>query len=283
MSADVRREPLFTFANARKAVQNPAEAVRHVRQRLATRFQRLRYDDYREFYLETTKSGVDEDPAAAVGPAELWDEMRRWQHEFLVDETGLDQEDYLLDLGCGVLRGGIPLIDYLESGHYTGMDISADALAKGREFVIEHGLEAKDPTLIQNDDLRFREPALDGVEADIVWAQSVLTHLPPEDVRELLANVNRVLAPGGRFYATIYESDERIIERRNGTGFEYPLATLRKWAHEHDLRAQPVACDHPNDLDMVVFEAREAALADKSFKMEGEASSMSASGQEVTR
>jgi len=253
MSTDTpRREPLLTRENAIKAARNPGEALRHLHERAGVRLRKLLSRDYREFYLDETKADIEDDPAGAVGPADLWDEMRAWQFEFLVDEAGLGRDDTLLDLGCGVLRGGIPLIDYLDAGHYVGMDISADALAKGREFVREHGLEHKNPRLVNNDDLRFQHIALSRFQADIVWAQSVLTHLPPEEIQELLAHVDQVLDEGGMFYATWYEADE-IVERRNGIGFEYPLSALQRWAESNGLIVAKVPCDHPNDLQMVVF------------------------------
>jgi len=254
-SERVQREPLLTRENAKKAVRNPVEGVRHVTQRLEVRLKKMLYRDYETYYLSETKADVDEDPAAAVGPADLWEEMRTWQFEFLVKKAGLEEDDVLLDLGCGVLRGGIPLIEYLDVGNYYGMDISGDALEQGREAIASHDLADKDPTLVNNTDLRFQESELSTLQANVVWAQSVLTHLPPEQVQELLAHVDRVLDEGGQFYATWYKADE-IVERANGFGFEYPLAVLQKWAGENGLSAEEVPCDHPNGLEMVVFQRR---------------------------
>ena len=56
-----------------------------------------------------------------VGPPDLWEMKREFQIRFL-RQAGLSPEHYLLDIGCGTLRGGIPLIDYLETGHYFGLE-----------------------------------------------------------------------------------------------------------------------------------------------------------------
>ena len=55
----------------------------------------------------------NEKRASLVGPPKLWQSKRDCQIKFLL-EHGLKQDHYLLDLGCGVLRGGIPIINYLE-------------------------------------------------------------------------------------------------------------------------------------------------------------------------
>ena len=54
-----------------------------------------------------------------VGPPYLWKMKREFQIKFLTD-MDLKPDHYLLDLGCGTLRGGIPIIEYLEIGHYFG-------------------------------------------------------------------------------------------------------------------------------------------------------------------
>jgi hypothetical protein len=59
---------------------------------------------------------------ALVGPAGVWQESRDFQIQFLT-ARGLKPEHSLLDLGCGVLRGGIPLIRYLDPGRFVGLDV----------------------------------------------------------------------------------------------------------------------------------------------------------------
>lgn len=66
-----------------------------------------------------------------VGSPRLWEMKRRFQFDFLVCR-GLVPDDHLLDLGCGTLRGGIPLIAYLDPGHYTGIDVRSEAIDEGR-------------------------------------------------------------------------------------------------------------------------------------------------------
>jgi hypothetical protein len=60
-----------------------------------------------------------------VGAPHLWRMQRAFQIDFL-QRMGLDRQHHLLDLGCGTLRGGLPLIAYLSAGNYTGIDVRAE-------------------------------------------------------------------------------------------------------------------------------------------------------------
>lgn len=71
---------------------------------------------------------------AMVGPAHLWKMKRDFQIQFL-KTMNLKREHYLLDIGCGTLRGGIPLIAYLQDGHYFGVEVREKALNEGRKRV----------------------------------------------------------------------------------------------------------------------------------------------------
>ena len=80
--------------------------------------------------------------------------VREYQFDFLVRRQGLLRSDTLLDLGCGVLRGGMPLINYLEPGRYWGLDVSPARLAEGWRELSERSLEHKRPQHGQNGHLR---------------------------------------------------------------------------------------------------------------------------------
>ena len=70
--------------------------------------------------------------AQLVGPADLWDMKRVFQINYL-KTCGMKPEHKIFDMGCGVLRGGIPIIEYLDQGNYTGFDV--------RDYVLEEGKE----------------------------------------------------------------------------------------------------------------------------------------------
>jgi SAM-dependent methyltransferase len=132
----------------------------------------------------------------------MWDEMGPMQLAFLVD-AGLKPTDRLLDIGCGAMRGGIHFAGYLEPGHYYGTDINDRLLeAALRVEIPAAGLVDRVPA----ENLRVTEnfEADFGVTFDVAFAQSVFSHLPLNFIRLCLAQTAKVMAPGGRFFATFF-------------------------------------------------------------------------------
>src|SRR5262245_16123858 len=120
---------------------------------------------------------------AHVGPAHLWKMKRAFQLEFL-QRMGLERGQTLLDLGCGTLRGGLPLIEFLDTGHYTGVDVRAEVLDEARAELAEAGLAHKEPALLHARDLG--ELRLDA-RFDVIWAFSVLIHLDDAALEQAFA------------------------------------------------------------------------------------------------
>jgi SAM-dependent methyltransferase len=139
-----------------------------------------------------------------IGFPEEWEEHGKAQFDYLTGH-GLEPRHYFLDIGCGPLRGGVHFIRYLEPGRYFGVDKNADVLEEAAELELDrYGLRDKRPTLKADESFDF--PSL-GQSFDYAWAQSVFTHLTVNSIIRCLMNVEQVLVPGGRFYATFYENE----------------------------------------------------------------------------
>ena len=100
-----------------------------------------------------------------------WDEHRRFQIEMLKLQ-GLRPEHRFLELGCGPLTVGVPLIQYLEPGHYTGVDIRNSVLNLCWREIGNSGLSAKNPRLICSSS--FASDELQDQQFDFVYSFSVL-------------------------------------------------------------------------------------------------------------
>lgn len=87
----------------------------------------------------TTHVQQNRPPSLSSGPPPpgQWRQKRNLQRSFLL-ASGLQPSHQLLDIGCGTLRGGIPLIDYLEKGNYVGLEPRKKALDEALRFVQEH-------------------------------------------------------------------------------------------------------------------------------------------------
>lgn len=126
-----------------------------------------------------------------VGPPEVWQKKRDLQIRFL-KEHGLQPHHRLLDFGCGTLRGGIPIIEYLEPGNYYGVEISEDRLAEAQQELDDHKLLHKSPTLTT--DIRTINSKF-----DFILAFAVVDHMTDETLRHNFVEI--ILCLDGVFYA----------------------------------------------------------------------------------
>lgn len=203
------------------------------------------------------------DHRAVVGG--LWEQMGEKQLEFLV-EQGLQPNHRFLDVGCGSLRGGIHFVRYLEPGHYYGLDIQQPLLDAGREELAAAGLNPASASLMQDDAFRFGRF---GQQFDVALAQSVFTHLPFNTIMRCLAEIERVLRPEGRFYATFFQhsgprlnteplrQSEKATSYIDADPFHYDPDIFR-WAVEGStLEVDFVGdWDHPRNQQMLLFTKR---------------------------
>jgi cyclopropane fatty-acyl-phospholipid synthase-like methyltransferase len=134
-----------------------------------------------------------------VGPAKLWKKKRAFQIQFL-KHVGLKPQHYLLDIGCGTLRGGIPIIEYLQAGHYFGIESRESVLAEGRKELQESGLLDRRPSLIMAEDISRVELQ---AEFDFIWAFSVLIHMKDDTLYDCLRFVRTHLKSDGHCFANV--------------------------------------------------------------------------------
>ena len=155
--------------------------------------------------------------AELVGIPGAFEQKRQFQISFLKNQ-GLAPGDIFIDIGCGVLRGGMPVVEFLDVGKYIGIDVNDEALKVARENVNRENLQHKLPQLIHSDG------TLDKIDitkkGDVIWAFSVLIHMTDELVVNCLEFVKKNLAKEGLFYANV-----NIGSESDGEWKEYPV----KW------------------------------------------------------
>ena len=134
-------------------------------------------------------------------------------------QCGLLPGHSVLDAGCGLGRIAVPLTEYLAGeGRYEGFDIDAAAIRWCQEnitpahpnfrFVVSdiHNRRYNPGGTIQPE--AYTYPYADA-QFDVVLLASVFTHLFPATVRRYLAEISRVLKPGGRCVASFFLLNER--------------------------------------------------------------------------
>lgn len=143
--------------------------------------------------------------------------------DVLIQRTRLLPGETFLDVGCG--NGGVAraLTTYLDAnGRYEGLDIAAESIGWLQERYRRYPNFRFTHSSVYNKmynpggtstPLDYRFPYPDN-SVDVVLLKSVFTHMLPADVRHYLAEISRVLRPGGRALITYFllnSESERFI------------------------------------------------------------------------
>ncbi len=134
-----------------------------------------------------------------------WDDHRVFQMKFLRD-NGLTKDTRFLEIGSGPLTLAIPLMQELNPGNYTGVDVRGSVTNLAYLEISKAGLAGRNPRLIVATD--FGAAALADETFDMLWSFSVLYHLSDDLVEDWFANVKRRLKPDGRYWANYNDGME---------------------------------------------------------------------------
>lgn len=190
-------------------------------------------------YAAHTDLRVADNPKGAIGREDEWDSHGKLQLEFLKAQ-GLLPEHRLLDIGCGVGRAARRFAAYLNTARYVGVDISEAALAHARKLADDEGWCSKHPVFHHNADLG---DDLKELPFDFMWAHSVFTHLPPQQIEIMVANIAKRLVPGGQFFFTYKKSDRP--QRSGLKQFQYPPSYFAEVAKRNGLAYKEMPHEWP--------------------------------------
>jgi SAM-dependent methyltransferase len=107
---------------------------------------------------------------------------------------GISPKDTLVDYGCGTLRIGALLIEFLEADRYIGLDIDERILRAARTQLSPKLLTLKRPILEV-----ISEESLDRAAAkrpQWVFSNGVLQHVPPDELRDYFGSLSRLIHAG---------------------------------------------------------------------------------------
>lgn len=193
----------------------------------------------------------EEQLEAEVGPPGFWKQTQAFQIRFL-QEQGLSDDSRVLDIGCGVLRGGLPLINALNPGRYTGVDVRPSVIDQARALVTRLGLDAKAPTLAVSS--AFATDVCPPRSQDFIWAFQVIYHLEDELVQDCFQACSELLAEGGTLYANVQPASQGL---QRGQWKEFPFVPREidqyiRWAEAAGLTCRSLGIladfDYPSQL-----------------------------------
>ena len=109
-----------------------------------------------------------------------------------------------LDVGCGDGRGTHELATRLGPAfEWTGVDFSERAIAFARLMAADLRFEVQDGECLTVPDATY----------DLVVAREVIEHVPPAEVDGFVAELRRVLTPGGVLVVTTPTTNRRVPEK----------------------------------------------------------------------
>lgn len=218
------------------AARHPAQILPYLQRIAVDARLRAGTHDHVSYYRAVMSYKAKRDLDMAVGSRnpDQGAEFGRMQFDYLVGH-GLTPDSRLLEIGCGNLRAGRFLIEYLDARNYYGIDISPDVLLSAQQMIAAYRLQGKLPQLVYTNDLKFE--FLPEHYFDAVHANSVFTHCPIEVIDECFAHVARIMAPSGFFDFTFYrtEDTEYQVHRED---FYYRTDTLTGLAGRYRLDAR---------------------------------------------
>lgn len=138
--------------------------------------------------------------ALAMGFEGQWDEHRRFQMAFL-KEHGLQPTHRFLEIGSGPLTLGIPIIEYLDKGCYTGIDVRGSVNDIALRQIAKNHLAAKNPRIVTS--ANFGDTEVGEAKYDRIFSFSVLFHLTNELADQLFSRIARTLASDGVHFGNI--------------------------------------------------------------------------------
>jgi SAM-dependent methyltransferase len=145
-----------------------------------------------------------------------------------------------LDYGCGAINSGRFFINYLNTGNYVGVDISKEAINLGKNRLIDFNLSHKKPSLIHL--ITLDNISLLNKKFDIVWSQSVSTHMPPADLLLFLQKIKIFLNQNFKIYFT-FGFDKNGPVQKN----------LKDWFYNNDFLENAKFCEYINMTSDSIF------------------------------
>jgi ubiquinone/menaquinone biosynthesis C-methylase UbiE len=157
--------------------------------------------------------------------------------DYFINECNLRSSDSILDVGCGYGRMAIPFTTYLsKDGRYEGFDISSDLIDWARTNITSRYPQITFSKVdifnkLYNPDGKIRSADFEFPyhkdNFDLVFLTSVFTHMYPEDIKQYLSEIFRVLRKGGNCLLTCFlltpESKELMGNGSSSLNFSFPL------------------------------------------------------------
>ena len=154
--------------------------------------------------------------------------------DFFIRDAGLTSNSSVLDIGSGIGRIAIPMMNMLE-GPYEGFDVVKTGVDWCRKNISSRKPNFRFQFVDLHNDLYKRKGRnaadyhfpYEKKSFDFICAISIFTHLLPEETENYFRQITRVIKPGGCAVFTFFLLDEEthrlMVKNKNGLQFLYPF------------------------------------------------------------
>jgi hypothetical protein len=192
-----------------------ASPVQKALQRLKALINKPAEERYLRFMEKKLAAGAEHSTLGAKIRDEAYTRAKaeRWAKHMI--DYGLKPEHLCVEYGCGSLWAAEPIIRYLDSNRFYGIDLSDHFYAFGRERLADLVAEKQVRLGVISEPI-LREIA--ALQPDFLFSRKVLPHVEESALPRYLANVCSVLAP--KTFAIldntpVIHDDGSIIGRRH--------------------------------------------------------------------
>ena len=203
-----------------------------------------------------------------------WEETGAWQFEFLRSQ-GLEPQHYVLDVGCGSLATAVHLLQFLDGGHYLGVENNRALLERGWGIELpRQGVDHRRGHYLIDETFDFSE--VHASYFDYACATSLFPFVPFNGVARSIASVVQKLKPSGTFYATWYDNPDLSnfdpIARASGIvtypdhpPYHYPFSLIEQICDAVGATVHRVEVAHPRAESVLAISPKSERLS-KSVK-----------------
>lgn len=123
----------------------------------------------------------------------------------MAKKYGLQPDHICIDYGCGSLRVGQHLINYLQPGKYLGLDIVSDFYEAGKTLLADRVLETKTPQFQIINPIVIEAASIQ--YPHFIFSFAVLKHVPPTELNTYFRNIIGMMAPYSQAIITFNQAE----------------------------------------------------------------------------
>jgi 2-polyprenyl-3-methyl-5-hydroxy-6-metoxy-1,4-benzoquinol methylase len=164
---------------------------------------------------------------------------------------GLREHHYLLDIGCGSLRGGKLFIPYLLIGRYFAIEPERWLIDEAIKNEISYGLvNIKKPKFDNNDKFNLK---VFNKQFDYILCNSVFIHASKKQIEKCISQIKMIKKEDGYFVFNYIEGDDNKNENWSyPSHVTYTENTIRKIVEKNNLVYQSIDWYYPGGQKWVL-------------------------------